>query len=201
MDLATMRTAVRRDLHDEDSNNYRWTDDELDRHIDHAVSEVSRAVPLQEIEALVIAGDDDKDIDISSVTDRIAVDAVEYPTDEDPRRYRRFSVWGDMLTLLVDDSVTAAEDVNMYYSKKHTLNGEGSSTLPVYLEDLVATGAAAYATREWAAYAINQANIGGEDVPKQFLTWANERLAYYRDELKRQSRRSSIRVRELYSNE
>jgi len=196
-----MTTAVRRDLHDEDAANYRWTDDELHRHIDHAVSDVSRAVPLQEIAALVIAGDDDKEIDISAVTDRIVVDAVEYPTDEDPRRYRRFSVWGDTLTLLIDDSVTAAEDVNMYYSKKHTLNGGGSSTLPVYLEDLVATGAAAYATREWAAYAINQANIGGEDVPKHFLTWANERLDYYRKELKRQSRRSSIRVRELYSSE
>jgi len=199
MDLATMRTTVRRDLHDEDSSNYRWTDDELDRHIDHAVSDVSRAVPLEGIEALLIANDDDKDIDISSVTDRIAVDAVEYPTDEDPRRYRRFSVWADMLTLLIDDSVTKDEDVNMYYSRKHTLTD--TSTLPVYLEDLVATGAAAYATREWAAYAINQANIGGEDVPAQFLKWANERLDYYRKELKRQSRRSSIRVRELYSSE
>jgi len=200
MDLTTMRTAVRRDLHDEDDANYRWTDDEIDRHIDHAVSDVSRAVPLQEIAALVIADDDVKEIDISSVTDRIVVDAVEYPTDEDPRRYRRFSVWGDTLTLLIADSVTADDDVNMYYSMKHTLDGDGS-TLPVYLEDLVATGAAAYATREWAAYAINQANIGGEDVPKQFLTWADERLDYYRKELKRQSRRSSIRVRELYSSE
>ena len=199
MDLTTMTTAVRRDLHDEDAANYRWTDDELHRHIDHAVSDVSRAVPLQLIEALVIADDDDKDIDISSVTDRVTVDSVEYPTDEDPRRFRRFSVWGDTLTLLVDDSVIAAEDVNMYYGKKHTL--AGTSTLPVYLEDLVATGAAAYATREWAAYAINQANVGGEDVPKQFLTWANERLDYYHKELKRQSRRSSIRVRELYSSE
>ena len=33
MNLSEMRTIVRRDLHDEDAGNYRWTDDELDRHI------------------------------------------------------------------------------------------------------------------------------------------------------------------------
>ena len=199
MDLATMRTTVRRDLHDEDAANYRWTDDEIDRHIDHAVADVSRAVPLQETAALAIADDDVKEIDISGVTDRVSVDGVEYPIDEDPRRYRRFSLWGDTLTLLIDDEVTKDEVVNMYYGKKHTLNGS-SSTLPVYLEDLVATGAAAYATREWAAYAINQANIGGTDVPDQFLDWAKERLAYYHQELKRQSRRSSVSVRQLYTD-
>ena len=43
MDLPTMRARVRRDLHDEDSNNYRWTDDELDRHIQRALNEVSTA--------------------------------------------------------------------------------------------------------------------------------------------------------------
>ena len=36
MNLTDMKTIVRRDLHDEDDTNYRWTDDELDRHIAHA---------------------------------------------------------------------------------------------------------------------------------------------------------------------
>jgi len=31
MNLMDMRAIVRRDLHDEDANNYRWTNDELDR--------------------------------------------------------------------------------------------------------------------------------------------------------------------------
>jgi len=29
MNLTDMRTIVRRDLHDEDASNYRWTNDEL----------------------------------------------------------------------------------------------------------------------------------------------------------------------------
>ena len=33
MNLSEMRTTVRRDLKDEDASNYRWTNDELDRHI------------------------------------------------------------------------------------------------------------------------------------------------------------------------
>ena len=36
-----MRTLVRRDLGDEDAATYRWTDFELERHIQHAVRELS----------------------------------------------------------------------------------------------------------------------------------------------------------------
>ena len=48
MNLTDMRNIVRRDLHDEDSNNYRWTDDELDRHVTHAVKDFSEHVPYEE---------------------------------------------------------------------------------------------------------------------------------------------------------
>lgn len=48
MNSSDMRTIVRRDLHDEDSNNYRWTNDELDRHISHAVKDYSEAVPYEQ---------------------------------------------------------------------------------------------------------------------------------------------------------
>ena len=52
MNLTDMRAIVRRDLHDEDSNNYRWTDDELDRHIVHAVREFSERIPYEPYSAL-----------------------------------------------------------------------------------------------------------------------------------------------------
>ncbi|HZP26125.1 MAG TPA: hypothetical protein VFB90_03665, partial [Dehalococcoidia bacterium] len=47
MILSDMRTRVRRDLHDEDATAYRWTDSELDRHIDRALREFSLALPLE----------------------------------------------------------------------------------------------------------------------------------------------------------
>ncbi len=48
MTLTDMRTNVRRDLHDEDAANYRWTDDELDRHIARGLKEFSEAIPLEQ---------------------------------------------------------------------------------------------------------------------------------------------------------
>ena len=42
-----MRTLVRRDLGDEDAATYRWTDFELERHIQHAVRELSLFRPVQ----------------------------------------------------------------------------------------------------------------------------------------------------------
>ena len=47
MNLTEMRAIVRRDLHDEDDANYLWSNNELDRHISHAVQEFSQALPLE----------------------------------------------------------------------------------------------------------------------------------------------------------
>ncbi len=46
--ITTVRGLVRKDLHDEDSSNYRWTDAVLDRHIGRAVNEYSVAAPLEQ---------------------------------------------------------------------------------------------------------------------------------------------------------
>jgi len=48
MNLTGMRIVVRRDLKDEDAANYRWTNDELDRHIAHAVKDFSEAIPYEQ---------------------------------------------------------------------------------------------------------------------------------------------------------
>jgi len=41
MNLTEMRAIVRRDLHDEDSGSYRWTDDEIVRYVADAVEDLS----------------------------------------------------------------------------------------------------------------------------------------------------------------
>jgi len=198
MDLPTMRTNIRRDLHDEDPANYRWTNDEIDRHINHALLDISQAVPLQSVDdTLTIPNPASKDIDISSLTGLIMVDAVEYPVDSDPREYRRFAVWGTTLTLLIDDTVTAAEPLTIKYSAVHTITAIACS-LPSHLEDLCAVGAGAYAGIEWASYAINQLNVGGEPTPTDYLKWAQNRLDYYQKELKRYGRQSRLKIARLY---
>jgi hypothetical protein len=79
MNLAEMRTIVRRDLHDEDSGHYRFTDAELERHIAHAVKDFSEAVPLEQT-TLTATVSGLRDIDIS------------YKCDSNPPDFSYFSV-------------------------------------------------------------------------------------------------------------
>ncbi|MBA7662538.1 hypothetical protein ES703_70567 [subsurface metagenome] len=124
------------------------------------------------------------------------VEAVEYPADKFPKRYQRFSLWGDTLTLLGSE-VPDGSNAYIYYGKLHTLDAEGS-TIPAEHDDLIAAGACGYAAVEWAVYAINRVNVGGVITPKEFLAWGNEKLRYFKSELKRLGRRNRVRVRSLY---
>ena len=195
MNLTDMRTLIRRDLHDEDSENYRWTDDEIDRHIAHAVSEFSEYVPYQQkaIEATVSGS---RDLDISGLTGQVMIEAVEYPAGQFPARYQPFSLWGDTMTLLGDE-VPDGSDAYIYYGKLHTLDGSGS-TIPSRFEDLIASGAGGYAAVEWGIYAVNRVNVGGPDIPAEFLEWGNGKLRIFRQEIIRLGRRNRIRTSSLY---
>ena len=196
MDLATMRGNVRRDLHDEDAANYRWSDDELDRHIARAVALFSRYLPLEQTADMPTTSGS-RELDISGLSGRVAVEAVEYPLDSYPPEYQRFSLWGDTLKIL-SDSVPDGSDARIYYGKLHTLDGSGS-TIPKQHEDLIALGAAGYALNEWANYAINRVNVGGEDTAAGYYAQGQERLSRFRRELKRLGRCNRVRVNQLYT--
>ena len=195
MNLAEMRTIVRRDLKDEDADNYRWTDDELNRHIAHAVKEFSEAIPYEE-KAAVATTSGSRELDISSLSDRIALAAAEYPIDNFPKRYQQFALWGDALTLLGDE-VPDGSNAYIYYGKLHTLDADGS-TIPAQFEDLIATGAEGYAATEWAVYAINRINVGSGIASSEFLNWGRDKLQHFKAELKRLSRRNRVRLSSLY---
>ena len=195
MNVTEMRATVSRDLHDEDAGGYRWTDDEIDRHIAHAVKDLSEAVPdEQKATKATTAGA--RGIDISDITGRVMVEAVEYPVDQFPASYQRFQVWGNVLTLLGDE-VPDGSNANVYYGKLHRLD-ESTSTIPERLEDLVAVGAAGYAAIEWAQYAANRVNVGGTGTPAELLTWGQGRLVQFKEQLNKASRQHRVRVRSLY---
>jgi hypothetical protein len=197
MNLNDMRSKIRKDLHDEDSQNYRWTDSDLDRHIDHAVRELSLSCPL-EAKATLSTTAGSRDLSISSLSDLVEIEAVEYPAGNYPPSYVRFSGWADTLTLLIDSLPGDGEDVYVYYGKLHAL-GTGSSTIPSRLEDLVALGAAAYAAIEWASFATNRVNVSGSEVWRRYLTWGQDRLADFMKGLSKHSKKNMVRVRQLYT--
>ena len=195
MNLTEMINMVRKDLHDEDSNNYRWSDSELTRHINRAVKELSERVPGPARATLVTTAGS-REIDVSGLTNRIMLEAVEYPVNAYPPSYQRFSVWGDILTI-ISGSDPDGSSCYVYYGTLHTLDS-GGSTLPPKYEDLVATGATAYATLEWAAYAINKVNVGGVNVSREYRQWGSERLAVFQEALGRLGRRQRVRVQRLF---
>jgi len=195
MNLTEMRGIVRRDLKDEDANNYRWTDGELDRHIAHTLSELSQAAPVEAIETIVTTSGS-RDIDISGMSNRVMVQAVEYPIGKFPRQYQRFSLWADTLTLL-GDYIPDGGDARVYYGKMHELDAD-TSTLPATLEDLLAVGAEGFACLEWASFSINRVNVGGSNTSEEFEAVGHARLDFFHKELRRLGRNNRVRQARLY---
>lgn len=198
MNLSEMIALVRKDLHDEDSGNYQWSDAELTRHINRAVRELSERVPLP-AKATLPTASGSRELDISGLSDRIMVEAVEYPVDASPPNYQRFSIWGDTLTI-ISGSEPDGSNGYVYYGVLHTLDADGS-TIPAKYEDLVATGACGYAAIEWAAYAINKVNVGGTMTPREFRLWGSERLGIFQETLKRLGRRQRVRTQQLFESD
>src|SRR3990170_1525222 len=106
MNLSEMRGRLRKDLHDENPATQRWTDGELDRHIQRAVRDFSLSVPL-EAKTTLSTTIGSRDVSISGLTDLAAIEAVEYPTGDYPPGYVPYSVWLSTLTLLVDAAPAA----------------------------------------------------------------------------------------------
>jgi hypothetical protein len=190
-----MIAAVRQDLHDEDAANYRWTDAVLTRHINHAVAEFSQALPLEDT-ATIATTPSSRDIDISALTTRVMVEAVEYTTGLFPPAYQRFSIWKDVLTIYSDE-VPDGSNAKVYYGKQHTMGA--TSTVPTQYDALIAIGAAAFALIEWAAYAVNRVNAGGADTTRAYRLEGEARLKQFLSDIKRLGKAGRVRVRQLYT--
>ena len=197
--LADIRGRVRKDLHDEDSSAYRWSDAVLDRHIARAVNDYSLHAPLEQKAALsTTAGS--RDLSVTSLAGLIDIEAVEWPAGEFPPRRVGFSRWQTTITMDVVSPPDAVETANVYWLKLHTLDGSGS-TLPVHHEDLVATGAAAYAALDWTSFATNRINTGGDDVWGRYKAFGEERMRAFRAELHRVGRSNAVRLRRMYTTD
>jgi hypothetical protein len=197
--LAAVRTLVRRDLHDEDSSNYRWTDSVLDRHIVRAAGEYSLHAPLEQKTTLTTTAGS-RDVSIASLAGLIEIAAVEWPAGEFPPRLLGFARWQTTITLDSTNAPVGVENINVYWYKAHTLDGS-SSTIPAIHDDIVAAGAAAYAALDWMSYAVNRINTGGDDVHDRYRRLAVERLQYFTRELRRIGIRATVRQRRMYSSD
>ena len=195
--IGVIRANVRKDLHDDPAD--RWTDAVLDRHIGRAVLEYSLHAPREQRTTLTTSAGS-RDLNIVTLTDRIAVEAVEWPVGEFPPRRVGYSQWQDTLTMDVAGAPAGVENAYVFWTKTHTLD-VSSSTIPAAHDDLIAAGAAAYAALDWTSYTANRINTGGEDAWGRYKAFAQERLEYFNRELRRIARSNTVRQRRMYTTD
>jgi hypothetical protein len=191
--LADIRTRVRQDLHDTDSAAYRWPDDQIDRHIHHALDELSRAIP-QELIATIATTSGSADLDVSALDGLITVERIEYPAGQFPPCYVPFGRWSGTVTMVVE-CLPAGGDAKLSYTARQTLDDSGT-TLAGFLEDYVVMGAAAYAVLEQANATIDVLTTG-VSVPERFEAAARARLTAFHQLLMQHGRNNSVRARQL----
>ncbi len=195
--IATLRGRLRRELHDEDSETYRWQDDVLDRHLDRAVRELSLVLPHEQKTALSTT-EGSREVGVSTLTDLVRIEAVEYPTGCWPPSYVQFSLYGGVLTLLTQSLPGDAEAINVYWGKLHTLD-DTVSTLPSTVEDIVVLGAGAYAATEWANFAANRANVAGTEAFVNYRSWGADAMRRFREQLRGLGESARLRSGSLFA--
>jgi len=159
--LVTMRAAVRQDLRDTDAAGYKWTDEELDRHLQRALADYTQVAPLMAT-TTVVAGAS-ASYDLSATPGWLWCERVEYPLDGRPRATVIFEeVVRGQVTLLDEALPSVGENVRFWYAKEHTLDAV-SSTVPYEDEPLLVLGAVAYALLAYADYAIGRVGVSYRD--------------------------------------
>ena len=192
--LADIRDRVRKDLHDTDSAAYRWSDDQLDRHIDHALSDLSLALP-QEKTATIATTDGSREVSLAALSGLIEVEAAEFPVGEFPAAYAGFATWAGTLVLHTE-ALPTGDDVKLYYTARQELDGTGTSLTGEQV-DLLVTGASAYAALEQSVFTTDRVTTG-DAVAERYAAWGRARLTAFHQLLHQYGRRNRVRQRRMY---
>jgi len=120
--LSAAIAELRQDLNDEDTQNYRWTDEDLERHINHALANYSHFVPVDTVIDIATTSGS-RDIDAASLTDQVTIYGVEYPIGNFPPTYHRFQHFEDTISLLSLATPTGG-DARIFYGRIASLTRE-----------------------------------------------------------------------------
>jgi len=196
MNLTEMRARVREDLQDTDSQNYRWTDDEVDGAIDRVVTEYSLHAPIEQQDDIATTAGDTK-LDISSLTGLLEIESVEFPIGRSPKYLQKTEYWAGHLYMEDEGN---GNDARVRWLKKHILTAE-STTIPTEHEEIIILGATGYLAMSASAYTVDRARIAGRHATINYKAWGKERLDRYDKKLKGVSRTSEVIPHQLYTDE
>jgi hypothetical protein len=196
MNLTEMRARVREDLQDTDSENYRWTDDEVDGAIQRVVLEYSLYAPIEQQDDIPTT-DGDTELDISSLSGLLKIESVEFPLDQSPKYYQRRDWYAGHLYMTDEGDGT---DARVRWLKKHTVT-DTDTTIPAEHEEIIVLGATGYLAMSASAYTVDRATIAGRHATINFKAWGKDRLDRYDKKLKAFSRTNRVIGKELYAEE
>jgi hypothetical protein len=196
MNLTEMTARVREDLQDTDSQNYRWTDAEIEGAIDRVVTEYSLHAPIEQQDDIATT-DGDTELDISGLSGLLKIESVEFPMGQSPEYYQRTEYWAGKLYM---EDEGDGEDARVRWLKKHALTAD-STTIPAEHEEIIILGATGYLAMSASAYTVDRASIAGRHATINFRAWGEERLDRYDKNLKQIARGNRVIQRELYSED
>jgi hypothetical protein len=196
MNLTEMKARVREDLQDTDSQNYRWTDDEVEGAIDRVVMEYSLHAPIEQQDDIATT-DRDTELDISTLTGLLKIESVEFPIGQTPKYLQHFEHWAGHLYMQDEGG---GEDARVKWLKKHTLTAD-STTIPAEHEEIIVLGATGYLAMSASAYTVDRASIAGRHATINYKAWGKERLARYDRKLKAIARANRVTQRHLYTQD
>ena len=196
MNLTEMRARVREDLQDTDSQNYRWTDDEVDGAIQRVVTQYSLHAPIEQQDDIATT-EGDTELDISSLSGILKIESLEFPIGRTPKYMQHIEYWAGHLYM---EDEGDGEDARVRWLKKHTLTAE-STTIPTEHEEIIVLGATGYLAMSASAYTVDRASIAGRHATINYKAWGKERLDRYDNKLKAISRSSKVIPHQLYTDE
>jgi hypothetical protein len=196
MNLTEMRARVREDLQDSDSQNYCWTNDEVDGAIGRVVMEYSLHAPIEQQDDIATTYGS-TELDISGLQGALRIESVEFPIGKTPKYIQRFEYWGTSLHM---EDQGNGQNARVRWLKKHTLTTE-STTIPTEHDEIIILGATGYLAMSASAYTVDRATIAGHYGATSYKAWGQERLDRYDKQLKAISRSSRVTQRELYVEE
>jgi hypothetical protein len=196
MNLTEMRARVRDDLQDTDAENYRWTDDEVDGAIDRVVTEYSLHAPIEQQDDIATT-EGDTELDISSLTELLKVQSVEFPIGYKPKYFQRTEYWAGHLYMEDEGN---GNDARVRWLKKHILDAS-STTIPAEHEEIIVLGATGYLAMSASAYTVDRASIAGRHATINYKAWGIERIKRYDQQLQQIAQANRVVQRQLYTEE
>jgi len=143
--LADLVAQLRTDLGDPAGVSQRWADADLQRAIARALAMFSRHHPYEQ-KTTIATTTGDYAISLSTCTNRISVDKLEFPVDDKPPTFKPFSIIQDTLYM---QELGDAANCYVYWSGVHTLT-DASRTYDTKYSDLIELGALAFALEQYA---------------------------------------------------